>query len=151
MANFLTGTTFGTTEQVTNSKLHNIVNNASISSIKATELSNGILSSLASSAGAIPPQNMVFLGSIPTNASLIDVSRFTSVNLFYSTYCSLGTFINGRIGQVFTLIAQQASFPAIIDVGNFKLASNWIPAKQYDNLTLIWNGSVFIEIGRVVT
>lgn len=151
MATFLTGHTFGTTEQVTNTKLNNIVNNASISSILATEVGTGILSSLASTAGVIPPRNRAFLGSVATNASLIDVSRFTSVNIYYSTYGTIATFINAYPGQDFTIFSQQASFPAIIDVGSFKLAGNWIPAKQYDNLTLIWDGSVFIEIGRVTT
>lgn len=151
MANFLTGTTFGSTEQVTNTKLHNIVNNASISNILASELSNNILSSLASSSGKLLPQNMFALGTPATNASLIDISQFTAINLFHSTYATLATFINARRGQEFTLIAQQASFPAILDTGSFKLAGNWIPAKQYDNLSLIWDGSAFVEIGRVAT
>lgn len=151
MANFLTGQQFGVTEQCTNTKLMNIANNASISNILASEFASNILFSLVSGSGKIPKQNWFNLGSVATNASLIDVSPFTSINLFYSFVASLGTFINPRIGQEFTLIAQQASFPVVVDVGSFKLNGNWIPLKQYDNLRLVWDGTVFVEIGRTAT
>lgn len=171
MASFLTGNTFAATEQVTNTKLNNMVNLASISNIQFSELAtniltslpstagtlpiflfpNSFLSSLASAMGKIPPQNIWNPASPATNASLIDISLVTSLNLYYSTFGSLATFINARTGQKVTLIAQQASFPTVVDTGSFKLASNWFPAKQYDNLTLLWDGSVFIEVGRVVT
>lgn len=151
MATFLTGQTYGATEQLTNTKLHNQVNNASISNIQASEFAINIMSSLVSGSGKVPPLNLWNLGSVATNASLIDISLFTSLKLFYSTYGSLATFINARIGQEFTLIAQQASFPTILDVGAFKLAGNWIPDSQYDSLRLIWDGSSFVEIGRINT
>lgn len=168
MATFLTGQTFGATEQVTNTKLHNMVNLASISNIQASEFSsnllpslpttvgtlpitvfsNNFLSSLASAFGKIPAQNLSNLTIPATNASLIDISISNILNLFYSTFGSLATFINARIGQRFTLVAQQASFPCLVTLGNFKLVSNFIPLKQYNNITLIWDGSVFVEIGR---
>lgn len=151
MAIFYQGHTFATTEQVTNTKLHNLVVNASISGILASELTPGLISSLASSAGKIPPQNLWRQGSVATNASLIDISTFTVLPLFYSTYGSLATFINARIGQQFTLVAQQASFPIVSDVGAFKLSAAWVPAKQYDNISLLWDGSAFIEIARTTT
>jgi len=46
------------------------------------------------------------------------------------------------LGSHFTLIAQQASFPVVVDTGAFKLNANWVPAKQYDNfdLNLGWDG-----------
>ena len=151
MANFLTGTTYGSTEQVTNTKMNNQVNLASISNIQASELISNFFGSLPSAAGRVPPQNMFMLGSCNTNASLIDVSLVTAFNAYYSTYGSLATFLNARVGQEFRIISQQASFPAIIDTGSFKLNGNWIPAKQYDNLGLIWDGTVFIEISRTAT
>ena len=86
-----------------------------------------------------------------TNASLVDVSAASSLYAWYSTYGTLATFINARIGQIFRVVAQQASFPAIIDTGAFKLAGNWIPAKQYDNITLQWDGTAFVEVSRVAT
>lgn len=151
MALFLQGQTFGSTEQVTNTKLHNLVANASISNILASEFNGNILTSLPSGAGKVPPQNLVNLNTPATNASLIDVGIRTVLNLYYSTYGSLATFINARTGQIFTLIAQQASFPSIIDIGVFRLSASWVPDGQYDNLTLLWDGSNFIEVGRVNT
>ena len=149
MATFLQGHTFGTTEQVTNTKMHNLVVNASISGINATEMANSFLSSLASAQGKLPAQNWFSLADSATNASLIDVSLNTAVNLYYSTYGSIATFINARNGHIFTLLAKQASFPVIVDGGAFLLAGNWIPNSTGDNLTLIWDGTNFTEIGRV--
>lgn len=151
MANFLTGWTFSASEQVTNTKMNNQVNLASISNIQASEMATNFLSSLVSSSGKLPQQNIYGLGSITTNASLINVSSTSAFNVYYSTYGSIATFVGALVGQKFTLISQQASFPVIVDTGSFKLASNWIPAKQYDNISLIWDGSAFIEIGRVTT
>lgn len=151
MANFLSGWTYGVSEQVTNTKMNNQVNLASISNIQASELISNFFASLPSAAGKIPQQNIWGLGSITTNASLINVSSTSAFNVYYSTYGSIATFIGALIGQQFTLIAQQASFPVILDVGSFKLSANWIPAKQFDNLSLIWDGTQFIEIGRVST
>ena len=151
MATFLTGTTFGSTEQVTNTKLHNIVNNASISNIIPGELISNLLSSLTSSHGKVPMQNLVNLNTPATNASLIDVSLYSSLKLFYSIIGSVATFINARTGQQFTLIMQQASTPVLSTLGNFKLAANFIPLRQYNTITLIWDGSVFVEVGRSLT
>jgi len=127
MATFLQGHTFSTVEHVTNTMLHNLIALASISNINASELSNNLLTSLASSFGKIPPQNFFNLNTPATNASLIDVSIRTSLLLYYSTYGSIATFINARIGQEFLLVSQQASFPTILDAGVFRLAGNWIP------------------------
>lgn len=149
MATFLQGHTFGATEQVTNTKLHNLVVNASISNILASELSNSLLSSLASALGKTPPQNIFNMNTPATNASLIDVSIYTSLRLYYSTYGSLATFINSRVGQEFRLIAQQASFPTILDAGAFRLAGNWLPDSAGDNITLHWDGTNFTEVSRV--
>lgn len=149
MATFLQGHTFASTEQVTNTKLHNLVANASISNILASEIANSFMASLASGAGKIPTQNLFNMNTPATNASLIDVSLYTSLRLYYSTYGSLATFINARVGQEFTIIAQQASFPVIIDVGSFRLAGNWIPDTAGDNLKLHWDGTSFTEVGRI--
>ena len=149
MADFLTGHTYGSTEQVTNTKLHNQVNLASISNIQASELGSNILTSLPSAAGKVPPQNFWNIVTVTTNASLIDISTATHLKVYASTFCSLATFLNPRIGQEFKLIMQQASFPTILDTGAFKLNGNFIPTGQYSNITLVWDGSAYIELGRV--
>lgn len=151
MATFLQGQTFGSTEQVTNTKMHNLVALASISNIQASELATNLLSSLPSACGKVPPQNFWHLGTCATNASLITISALTAIQLNYATYGSIATFVGARVGQRFVCIAQQASFPAIIDSTNFALSANWIPAKANDNLELLWTGSVFIEVGRTAT
>lgn len=151
MATFLTGQTFGATEQVTNTKLHNIVNNASVSNILTTEISSNFLSSLTSAQGKVPMQNIFNLNTPATNASLIDVGLYNTLKLFYSAVGSLATLINARIGQPITLMMQQASFPCLVTTGNFKLASNFIPLRQYNSITLVWDGSVFVEVGRSLT
>lgn len=151
MATFYQGVTFATTEQVTNTKLHNLVANASISGIVVGDITNGFISSLPSAAGAIPPQNLWSMITVATNASVPNVGVGTSFKLYASTYMTIASFSNARIGQQFTIIGQQASFPGILDTGNFKLSANWAPGKQYDNLTLIWDGSAFIEVGRTAT
>ena len=167
MATITKGQTFGVAEQVTNTKLHNLVDLATITGIVNSELANNIMTSLASASGKIPfqnmwlitslassmgkvpPQNLWELKTIATNASLVDISTGTSFQLWASTICSLATFVNPRVGQEFTLIAAQASFPGIVDAGNFLLSANWIAAKAGDSLRLVWDGTNFIEVGRV--
>ena len=104
---------------------------------------------LASSSGKIPPQNLWELKNLVTNASIPDLSVGTVFKLNASTYACLASFTNMRVGQVFTLIAGQASFPGICDTGSFLLSANWIAAKKGDNITLVWDGTNFIEIARV--
>ncbi len=151
MSNFVTGWNFGATEQVTNTKLNAIVNSAAISNILSTELASSILSSLTSVQGYIAPYNLAKIVDLATNTSIPDVSRGTVFNYYQTTYATLASISNAFPGHRFTFIAQQASTPIISDSGSFKLEGNWIPAKQYDNITLVWTGSVFVETGRVST
>jgi len=53
------GQTFGSTEQITNTKLHNLVDAATISGIEASELATNILGSLPSTAGTLRSFNLV--------------------------------------------------------------------------------------------
>lgn len=129
MALFKNGHTFDPREEVVNTKLHDLINLASISNISLIELGSE-------------------LGSFGTNASYIDLSGNNVIPLYYSTYGSLSTFISPRQGQKFCVISYQASFPVLIDTGSFKLSGNWIPANQYDNITLVWDGNNYIELSR---
>lgn len=134
------GYVFGSTELVTNSKLHALINDATIN-----------MASLPSTAGAMLPRNMFSIVTIPTNASIPNLIKGTSFRLHWSTYGTIASFINYYPGQRFTLFAQQASFPVLVDTGNFKLNGNWIPVKVDDNITLEWNGSSFVEVFRTLT
>ena len=180
MATITKGQTFGTTEQITNTKLHNLVDLATITGIVNSELASGILTSLTTVSGYIPNINLATLsstgvsgkilyalasivsgaGRIPcanlyaynllaTNTSIPDLSLGQIFNIPWSTYGSIASFTNMVSGQRFTLIAGQASFPVILDAGNFLLSANYIPAKAGDNITLVWDGTNFIEVGRV--
>ncbi len=126
MAIITKGQTFGQLEQITNTKLHNLVDLATITGVELLGYSSGI-----------------------TNASVPSVLSGSIFKLNASTYCSIASFSNAQIGQVFTLIAGQASYPTILDTGSFLLSANWIAATAGDNLTLVWDGTSFIEIARV--
>jgi hypothetical protein len=148
MATITKGQTFGVSEQITNVKLHALVDSATIAGILASEFSNNILTSLASASGKIPPQNLWEYKSVATNASVPSLAVGTVFKLNSSTYGSIASFSNARTGQKFTLIAGQASYPCILDSGAFLLSANWMAAKAGDNLTLVWDGTNFIEVGR---
>ena len=150
MATISKGYAFGATELVTNTKLSTLVDSATISGIVNSELSNNILTSMASASGKVPPQNLFnFNSAVATNASVPNVGSYTSLKLYYSTYGSIASFANMRVGQEFTLIAGQASFPSIIDTGNFLMNGNWVPAKANDSIRFLWDGTNFIEISRI--
>lgn len=140
MVEITKGYTFGSTELVTNSKLHSLVNDATLN-----------IASLPSTAGAMLPRNLFSIVTVATNASIFSLVKGTSFRLHWSTYGTIASFTNMYPGQRFTLFAQQASFPSLVDIGNFKLNGNWIPQKVDDNITLEWNGSSFVEVFRTLT
>lgn len=166
------GISLGVTEQITNTKLHNLVDLATVTVIvnadidaaaaivdtklaqittvsKVSGYAITALASVPSAAGAIPPVNVYSLVNVATNASVPSLIKGTVFKLNASTYSSIASFTNMGTGQKFTLIAGQASYPGICDAGSFLLSANWIAAKVGDNITLVWDGSNFIEIGRV--
>lgn len=59
MATVTKGQTFGSTEQITNTKLHNLVDLATVTSIAVSDLSTGILGSLSSTPGQLRTISMV--------------------------------------------------------------------------------------------
>lgn len=148
MATITKGQTYGVAEQITNTKLHNLVDLATITGILASEMANSFVTSLASASGKIPPQNLWELKTVATNSSVPSLATGTMFKLHWATYGSIASFSNAKLGQKFTLIAGQASFPVIVDTGNFLLSANWIPDTAGDNLTLVWDGTNFIEVGR---
>ena len=116
------GQTFGIAEQITNTKLHNLVDLATFS--------DSFITSLASASGKIPPQNLWELKSVATNSSVPSLAIGTAFKLNSSTYGSIASFSSARTGQQFTLIAGQASYPCILDGGSFLLSANWMAAEQ---------------------
>lgn len=59
MATVTKGQSFGATEQITNTKLHNLVDLATVTSIAVSDLSTGILGSLSSVPGQLRTISMV--------------------------------------------------------------------------------------------
>lgn len=59
MATVTKGQIFGSTEQITNTKLHNLVDLATVTSIAVSDLSTGILGSLSSVPGQLRTISMV--------------------------------------------------------------------------------------------
>jgi hypothetical protein len=84
-----------------------------------------------------------------TNASIINTSgaRFTKI---YA--CSAGSIstITGMVANVpFTLmIMSSGASLALVDGGVKALSANWIPSTIYSNLTLVWDGTNYIELAR---
>lgn len=76
-----TGHTYGASEQVTYTKMNNMVNNAVIS-LQHTEISSNLLTSLASSAGSLSGYNINKLQSLASSAGFVNwfnLSSFTSL------------------------------------------------------------------------
>jgi len=123
MSTITKGYTFGSTELVTNVKLHTLVDSATLSETSAT---------------------------IATNASIISTAGAKIVNLYC---CSAGsiTSITGMSENIpFTLVQRGsgASF-GLVDSSPFLLNGNAYLTKTGSNITLIWDGTNYIEIGRV--
>lgn len=174
MGTLAKGYTFGATELVTATKLHNLVDAGTISDIvnadcdasmglvdtKLATLSSSEkvsgsalfnLLSLPSSAGSLRAHTLFESVDFATLASLPDISRGTLFNLYYPTLASLATFVNPHAGQEFVLIAQQASYPGIMNTGNFNLSDNWVPKAAQDALKLRFNGSQYYELARMIS
>jgi len=149
MATITKGYSFGSSELVNNTKLHSLIDSASIASIVNSNLAPYILSSMATTAGRLPLRNMVYFSNLATNTTIPSIGDYTTLKLYHSTYCSIPSIAGAETGQKITFIAGQASTPSIVDTGIFLLSANWTPAKAGDNITLVWDGTSFIEISRV--
>jgi len=170
MATLTKGQTFGASEQVTNTKLHALVDSATCTAIANADIDSAaaiadtklatistankisgkalsVLATIPSAAGVIPISNMVKLGSTATNATRPSVSTLTALTLHYATYVTLTTIAGCITGQEFNIISNQASFPRIEDAGKFILNGAWVP-KANSLLKLIWNGTNYIEVSR---
>lgn len=89
--------------------------------------------------------------AIATNASIVATAGNRIVNLYA---CSAGTIstISGMLTDVpFTLIMKSSGASlAYLDANTSALLSgDWIPDNAGDSLTLVWDGTSYIEIGRV--
>ena len=123
MSTISAGYAFGTTELVTNVKLHTLVNSATLSETSA---------------------------DIATNASIVSTAGAKIVNLYSCSAGSIST-ITGMLTNIpFMLINRSSGASlALLDASPFLLNGNVIPNSVGSNITLVWDGTSYIEIGRV--
>ena len=88
--------------------------------------------------------------TIATNATVVDTAGERIVNLYTCSAGSIAT-ITGMLTNVpFTLVQRSsgASF-GVCDASPFLLNSTDYLTKCGSNITLVWNGTNYIELGRV--
>lgn len=87
--------------------------------------------------------------AIGTNPSIVDTAGNRIVKLYSSSAGSIATIAGALTGVPFTLIMQSSGASlSLLDAGDMLLSAAWTPDTQYDNLTLVWDGSRYIELGR---
>jgi len=125
------GYTFGSTELVTNTKLHTLIDSATITGITSSELS-------------------ITAANIATNASIVSTAGAKVVNLYSCSAGSIST-ITGMLENIpFMLINRSSGASlALLDASPFLLNGNVIPNSVGSNITLVWDGTNYIELGRI--
>ncbi len=131
MSTISKGYIWGSTELVTNVKLHTLVDSATISGILNTEITTAA-------------------ATIATNASIVSTAGANIVNLYSCSAGSIST-ITGMLTNVpFMLINRSSGASlALLDASPFLLNGNVTPSSVGSNITLVWDGTNYIEIGRV--
>ena len=117
------GYTFGTTELVTNVKLHTLINSATLSETAA---------------------------DIATNASIVSTAGAKIVNLYSCSAGSIST-ITGMLTNIPFMLVNRSSGAslALLDASPFLLNGNVTPNSVGSNITLVWDGTNYIELGRI--
>jgi len=117
------GYTFGTTELVTNVKLHTLIDSATLSETSA---------------------------DIATNASIVSTAGAKIVNLYSCSAGSIST-ITGMLENIPFMLVNRSSGAslALLDASPFLLNGNVTPNSVGSNITLVWDGTNYIELGRI--
>ncbi len=123
MSTISAGYAFGTTELVTNVKLHTLINSATLSETSA---------------------------DIATNASIVSTAGAKIVNLYSCSAGSIST-ITGMLTNIpFMLINRSSGASlALLDASPFYFNGNVTPSSVGSNITLVWDGTNYIELGRI--
>ena len=123
MSTITKGYIFGTTELVTNVKLHTLIDSATLSETAA---------------------------DIATNASIVSTAGAKIVNLYSCSAGSIST-ITGMLTNIpFMLINRSSGASlALLDASPFLLNGNVTPNSVGSNITLVWDGTNYIELGRI--
>jgi len=89
--------------------------------------------------------------AIGTNASIVSTAGNRFVQLYACSAGSISTITGMLTKAPFTLIMMSSGASlAYLDANTSALLSaDWVPDNAGDSLTLIWDGTNYIEIGRV--
>jgi len=125
------GYIFGSTELVTNTKLHTLIDSATITGITSSELS-------------------ITAANIATNASIVSTAGAKIVNLYSCSAGSIST-ITGMLTNIPFMLVNRSSGAslALLDASPFLLNGNVTPNSVGSNITLVWDGTNYIELGRI--
>jgi hypothetical protein len=89
--------------------------------------------------------------AVATNATIINTSGYKNIQLYSCSVVTLTTITGMVTGVPFNLIMMSSGATYHLPdelASKFHLSADWTP-QQYDVLTLIWDGSGYIEVGRV--
>jgi hypothetical protein len=95
--------------------------------------------------------------AIATGATIVNTQGYRHVRLSMQTTSSIASIVGMITGMPFTLYqmidGSNASFVGLsTGAANFKLSADWNPAQLghlKKNITLVWDGTDFVEIARV--
>jgi hypothetical protein len=87
---------------------------------------------------------------IGTNASIVNTAGKRFVQLYACSAGSIST-ITGMLTNVpFTLMMMSSGASlALVDASPVLIAGNWVGATTKGNITLVWDGTNYVELGRV--
>jgi len=91
--------------------------------------------------------------AINTNPSIVTMVGDRIVKLYACSAGSIST-ITGMVDEVpfsMVMMSTGASLALLNANSVFKLSADWIPNVEYSSITLVWNGTQYIELGRVTT
>ena len=91
--------------------------------------------------------------AINTNPSIVTMVGDRIVKLYACSAGSIST-ITGMVDEVpfsMVMMSTGASLALLNANSVFKLSADWIPNVEYSLITLVWNGTQYIELGRVTT
>jgi len=89
--------------------------------------------------------------AINTNPSIVDADGSKIVKLYSCSAGSIST-ITGMVDEVpFSMVnmSSGASLAMLNANSVFKLSADWVPTVEYSSITLVWNGTQYIELARV--
>lgn len=89
--------------------------------------------------------------TIGTNASIVATAASRIVKLYACSAGSISTISGALTNVPFTMMMMSSGASLALLSANTKyiLSADWIPNTQYSSITLVWDGTRYIEIARV--